>query len=170
MWCHLLRCSLGGALTQHCSYTSIIKKQKTKNSMTRNHLSLQSALTNEWRHQGSPGLTRRPLNKSRGPETSTPARSCNKSNRKGLLTSTRQSKSVTESSGRVYDRKSIVNFFPFCKFCNRICENQTLSSTCMCLTSKKCEIQCVISENLYSFGRDYTHLFDITSRLKQFCL
>ncbi|XP_020614935.1 sentrin-specific protease 1-like isoform X1 [Orbicella faveolata] len=65
--------------------------------------STSSALTNEWRHQGSPGLTRRPLNKSRGPETSTPARSCNKSNRKGLLTSTRQSKSVTESSGRVYD-------------------------------------------------------------------
>lgn len=64
-------------------------------------LFFQGSLSSGWSYQGQSGLTRKPLIKENGREASTAARST----RKACASQKQPSRSVTENSGRIYDRK-----------------------------------------------------------------
>lgn len=64
-------------------------------------LFFQGSLSSGWSYQGQSSLTRKPLIKENGQEASAAARST----RKAWATPKQPSRSVTENSGRIYDRK-----------------------------------------------------------------
>lgn len=64
-------------------------------------LFFQGSLSSGWSYQGQSGLTRKPLIKENGREASAAARSI----RKACASPKQPSRSVTENSGRIYDRK-----------------------------------------------------------------
>lgn len=74
------------------------EEEMEKFQSSTNTMLASGSLTNEWSH-----LTRKPLNKDRGQESSITVRSTRKTDRLTWSTPKQQSKSVAESSGRVYD-------------------------------------------------------------------